>query len=371
MPLRGRRVHERTSGSLPRRRGEREPLHPDRRTGPEERGVNETPVLDVQDLSVQFRLSRGLFRRKRVVRAVSDVSLTVAPGETLGLVGESGSGKSTLGRAILRLVPITSGRVVVHGRDVGGLRARALRRAREQMQMVFQDPYSSLDPSMTIGANIAEPLEVFQGLRGRERDQRVVELLELVNLSPYHIHRYPYEFSGGQRQRIAIARAIAVRPALVVCDEPVSALDVSTQNQIINLLEDLRAELGLSYLFIAHDLAVVRHISHRTAVMYLGRIVELGPSDRVYEDPAHPYTQALISAVPIPDPVKARQGNRIILRGGLPDPGNAPSGCPFNTRCPFAMEICRTRMPGMTPLDRGGEVACHLQTSGPTLAGRT
>jgi peptide/nickel transport system ATP-binding protein len=331
--------------------------------------ANSLPLLDVRHLHVTFRKNR-LFGRDHVVRAVNDVDLQIAAGETLGLVGESGSGKSTTGRAILKLVPVESGQVRVAGRDVAGLRGKELRQLRRQMQMVFQDPYSSLDPSATVASSIAEPLRVHEGMSVKQARERITELLDLVGLRPSHADRYPYEFSGGQRQRVAIARALALNPKLIVCDEAVSALDVSTQNQVINLLEDLRERLGLSYLFIAHDLAVVRHLSHRVAVMYLGRIVESGPTARVYKQPAHPYTQALLSAIPVPDPAKANKGRRIILQGDLPDPSNPPSGCPFHTRCPYAMEICRAEMPPMTGIDGGGQAACHLQTSGPELRGR-
>lgn len=331
--------------------------------------MSATPLLEVEDLCVSFTTGRGLLGAKRVVHAVNGINLTVGQGETVGLVGESGSGKSTTGRAILRLVPIERGSVRIDGTDVASLAKRELRRARRDMQMVFQDPYSSLDPAMLVADSIGEPLEVHEGLKGEARDKRVRELLEVVRLSPDHLHRYPYEFSGGQRQRLAIARAVALRPRLIVCDEAVSALDVSTQNQIINLLEDLRTEFGIAYLFIAHDLAVVRHISHRTAVMYLGRIVEQGETERVYTRAAHPYTQALLSAIPVPNPVRARTRRRIVLEGDIPDPADLPSGCAFHTRCVYAMDVCREVVPQMTAVNGGGEVACHLQTSGPELRG--
>jgi peptide/nickel transport system ATP-binding protein len=326
------------------------------------------PLLEVEDLRVVFSIRRGMFRRVPLA-AVDGVSLHIDHGETLGLVGESGSGKSTTGRGILRLVEPTAGTVTLDGEPITGLSRSQLRRARRHMQMVFQDPYSSLDPSMTIGDSIGEPLEVHDGLGRRERNERVAELLEQVGLSHHHLERYPYEFSGGQRQRVAIARAIAVNPKLVVCDEAVSALDVSTQNQVINLLERLRADYDLSYLFISHDLAVVRHISHRVIVLYLGRVVEEGPADRLYLQPAHPYTHALLSAVPVPDPPTQRTRSRVVLQGDMPDPVDPPTGCPFHTRCPHVMDICIEVMPEATPVDGGGEVRCHLQTSGPTLAG--
>lgn len=325
------------------------------------------PLVDVRGLSVTFE-KKELFKKARVVRAVKDVSLQIAEGETLGLVGESGSGKSTTGRAILQLVPVAAGEVSVAGEDLIALKGKALRAARRNMQMIFQDPYSSLDPSATVGASISEPLMVHQDMSAKDARRRSVELLELVGLRASHVNRYPYEFSGGQRQRVAIARALALNPKFIVCDEAVSALDVSTQNQVINLLEKLRAEFGLSYLFIAHDLAIVRHISHRVAVMYLGHIVEVGPAERVYNEPAHPYTQVLLSAIPDASPYREKK-ERILLRGELPDPADPPSGCPFQTRCAYVMDICKQEMPPMTPVDGGGDVACHLQTSGPALRG--
>ena len=327
----------------------------------------DAPLVDVRNLNVIFE-KKQMFQKDRVVSAVKDLSLQIGKGETLGLVGETGSGKSTTGRAILKLVPVASGSVSVAGQDLMSLRGAKLRKARRNMQMIFQDPYSSLDPSATVGASISEPLMVHDKMSAKDARKRAVELLELVGLRESHVNRYPYEFSGGQRQRVAIARALALNPELIICDEAVSALDVSTQNQVINLLEKLRAEFGLSYLFIAHDLAIVRHISHRVAVMYLGRIIEIGPAERIYNKPAHPYTQALLSAIPDASPYREKK-KRILLKGELPDPGNPPSGCPFRTRCPYAMDICAERMPDMTPIDEGGEVACHLQTAGPELAG--
>ncbi|RKS70901.1 peptide/nickel transport system ATP-binding protein [Actinomadura pelletieri DSM 43383] len=322
------------------------------------------PLVDVRDVSVVFRKRRTL-AAARQVRAVNDVTFHIAEGETFGLVGESGSGKSTTGRALLKLVPTESGSIKVAGHDVTHLRGGNLRRARRSMQMVFQDPYSSLDPSSTVAASIAEPLVVHEKLSAKEARSRVNDLIEMVGLRASYAERYPYEFSGGQRQRLAIARAIALNPRFIVCDEAVSALDVSTQNQVINLLERLRAEFRLTYLFIAHDLAIVRHISHRVGVMYLGRIVETGPAERVYSAPAHPYTQALLSAIPDP----RRRSGRIVLEGDLPDPARPPVGCPFQTRCGFVMDICKQRVPEHTAVEGGGEVACHLQTTGPTLAG--
>ncbi|MGH3585650.1 MAG: ABC transporter ATP-binding protein [Pseudonocardia sp.] len=325
------------------------------------------PIVDARDVSVVFRKKRTL-AAARHVRAVTDVTFQIAEGETFGLVGESGSGKSTTGRALLKLVPTASGSITVAGHDVTALRGAALRGARRSMQMVFQDPYSSLDPSATVAASIAEPLIVHEKLSATAARSRVNELIEMVGLRASYADRYPYEFSGGQRQRLAIARAIALNPRFIVCDEAVSALDVSTQNQVINLLERLRTEFGLTYLFIAHDLAIVRHISHRVGVMYLGRIVESGPAERIYTAPAHPYTQALLSAIPDPRRVRGA-ADRLVLEGDVPDPARPPVGCPFQTRCRFAMDICTHEMPEHTPVAGGGEVACHLQTSGPTLAG--
>ena len=323
------------------------------------------PLLSVRDVTVTFKSRNG---RKAAVPAVNGVSFDVLPRETLGLVGESGSGKSTTGRAMLRLVPVDKGQLLWKGRDLLGIAQREFRRERRHFQMVFQDPYSSMDPSMPISRIIGEPLEVHENLKGRERDRRVEELLDLVHLSKHYVRRYPYEFSGGQRQRIAIARAIALNPELLICDEPVSALDVSTQNQIIVLLKELREEVGLSILFIAHDLAVVRNISHRIMVMYLGHILESGNASRIFSAPAHPYTQALLAAVPVARPSQRDKRQRVMLSGEVSDDA-LPSGCVFHPRCPYVMDVCREVMPALTPVTGGGEVACHLQTSGPTLAG--
>ncbi|HZQ58012.1 MAG TPA: ABC transporter ATP-binding protein [Acidimicrobiales bacterium] len=328
------------------------------------------PLLEVRGLRKEFPVTTGLLRRVRGhVHAVDGVDLTVAAGETLGLVGESGSGKSTVARLVLRLLDATGGTVTVDGVDIGQLRGRALRQARGGMQMVFQDPYSSLDPRATIAASVGEPLEIHRGLRGPARDRRVAELLDLVGIGPHLLRRYPHEFSGGQRQRIAVARALALEPRLLVCDEPVSSLDVSTQSQVINLLADLQERLGLAYLFIAHDLSVVRHLSHRIAVMYLGRIVETGPAEEVYRRPRHPYTEALLSAIPVPDPVRQRQRQRIVLRGEMPSAVAPPSGCRFRTRCPYAMEVCATQDPAPFGAGGGTTVWCHLHTTGPALGG--
>jgi peptide/nickel transport system ATP-binding protein len=323
--------------------------------------TTDVPVVEVEDLSVEFRLRRGPFAGTVPLRAVREVDLAVGERETVGLVGESGSGKSTTGRAILRLIEPVSGRIRLDGDDITDLRGEALRGVRRKMQMVFQDPYSSLDPAMVIAESIGEPLDTHLDLTRAQRRARVAELLEHVGLSGRHVNRYPYEFSGGQRQRIAIARAIAVHPRLVVCDEAVSALDVSTQNQILNLLEDIQAEFGISYLFIAHDLAVVRHIADRVAVMYLGEIVETGPTARLFDQPAHPYTEALLSAVPLPSPRRQRSRERIVLTGEVPDATNPPPGCTFHTRCPYAFDRCRVEVPLATPVPGGGTVRCHLR----------
>lgn len=323
-------------------------------------------TLDVEKLNVVFKGRRGL----PSVHAVRNVSFHIDAGETLGLVGESGSGKSTTARGLMRLVEPDSGVVRLDGKDLTAMSKRELRAARRDVQMVFQDPYSSLNPSRVIGLSIGEPLEVHEDLTADERNERVRELLRRVNLSPDFYERYPYEFSGGQRQRIAIARAIALNPKLVVCDEAVSALDVSTQNEIINLLDELRADLGVSYLFIAHDLAVVRHLADRIAVMYLGHLLEEGPGERVFTRPAHPYTEVLLAAVPSPDPTRRLVDQAGIVAGELPDPSDPPSGCPFRTRCRYVMEVCAESLPDPTPVDGGGTVRCHLQTSGPELAGK-
>lgn len=331
-----------------------------------------TPLLEVRNLRKYFPGKRGLTGRAiEHVHAVEDVSFDLMQGETLGLVGESGSGKSTVGRLVMRLLDPDAGRVVLGGTDLTALSGRELRQERPRFQMVFQDPYASLDPSMVVADTVGEALEVNGGLRGKARDARVLELFERVGLGRQHLQRYPYEFSGGQRQRIAIARALAVHPSVIVCDEAVSALDVSTQSQVINLLDDLQQELGMSYLFIAHDLAVVRHISARIAVMYLGSIVEIGPAEEIYGAPRHPYTEALLSAIPIPNPTAQRRRQRIVLRGDVPNPAHPPSGCRFHTRCPYVMDMCREVVPELLETEAGVLAACHLHTHGPKLDGQS
>ena len=303
--------------------------------------------------------SEGLFGgRKLTVKAVDDVSIRIAPGETLGLVGESGSGKSTLGRLILRLLEPTRGRIVFDGRELSKLGRYELRQLRRQMQIVFQDPYASLNPRMRVGAIVGEGIVIHKLARGREKQERLVELLKMVGLEADALSRYPHEFSGGQRQRIGIARALAVNPRFLVLDEPVSALDVSIQAQIINLLQDLQERLKLTYLFIAHDLRVVEHISQRVAIMYLGKIVELGTSEQIYANPRHPYTRALLSAIPSIDPSTKQE--RIRLPGELPSPVDPPPGCNFHPRCPYAKDICRTAMPILETGTGGHAVACHV-----------
>jgi len=319
-------------------------------------------ILEVRDLVKHFVVGGGLFGGPRgVVRAVDGVSFAIRRGETLGLVGESGCGKTTTGRCILQLERPTSGQVLFEGQDLTRLDDAALRPIRRRIQVIFQDPYSSLNPRMTVGQIIAEPLAVHGIVReAPARRQRVRDLLRRVGLLPQHADRYPHEMSGGQRQRVGVARALALEPAVIVCDEPVSALDVSIQAQIINLLEDLQAEYGLTYLFIAHDLAVVRHISDRVAVMYLGKVAEIADRKSLYDDPLHPYTRALLAAVPIPDPHLEAQRERVVLRGEVPSPLNPPPGCVFHTRCPIAVERCRSEVPPLRELRPGHWAACHL-----------
>ena len=330
------------------------------------------PCVRVENLHVSYDVgSTGFFGPRRKLHAVNDVSLEIGAGETLGLVGESGSGKSTAGLAILRLIDVASGTVRLGDTDVSGANKTALRALRRRMQMVFQDPYSSLNPSMTIAQLLEEPLLIHADIPKDERKAMIGRMLQSVGLHAGYAARYPHEFSGGQRQRIAIARAMMLHPELVVLDEPVSALDVSTQSQILNLLKKIQYDSGTAFLLVAHDLSVVRLMSPRVAVMYLGEIVETGPSGRVYDEPAHPYTAALISAVPFPDPERQRNVNRIILGGDLPSPMSPPSGCRFRTRCPFAMDICREEAPPRVPVEGGGLASCHLHAHGPKLGGRS
>jgi oligopeptide transport system ATP-binding protein len=318
-------------------------------------------LVRVEALKKHFPIGQGfLSRRRGVIKAVDGVSFEIYRGETLGLVGESGCGKSTTGRAILQLHRPTSGRVIFDGQDLTTLGATSLRKLRTQMQMIFQDPYASLNPRHSIGKIIGEPLVVHRTVQGEALHQRVVELLELVGLNPIFTQRFPHEFSGGQRQRVGVARALALNPKFVVCDEPISALDVSIQAQIVNLLQDLQEQLGLTYLFIAHDLSMVRHISDKVAVMYLGKFMELADRAEIYTNPLHPYTQSLISAVPVPNPRLERQRKRITLKGEVPSPANPPQGCVFNTRCPLAEEVCFHAEPEYRQVRPKHYVACHL-----------
>jgi oligopeptide transport system ATP-binding protein len=319
-------------------------------------------LLEVRDLKVHFPIFRGFPfpRLAGAVRAVDGITFNVRPGETVGLVGESGCGKSTTGLAVIKMNPITEGHVKFEGHDLTQLAGEDMRHLRKKIQMVFQDPYASLNPRMTVAQIVGEPLEIHGLAHRAEKEERVQELLRVVGLDPRVHTRYPHEFSGGQRQRIGIARALASDPIFVICDEPISALDVSIQAQIINLLEDLQGAFGLTYLFIAHDLAVVRHISNRVAVMYLGKIMELADSKELYDKPLHPYTRALLAAVPIPDPRLEKQRERIVLKGEIPSPLHPPRGCRFNTRCPFAQARCFEEEPAFRDMGGGHRVACHF-----------
>lgn len=332
---------------------------------PTTQGKEKEIILSVRGLKKYFPITSGLLIQRQVgaVKAVDSVSFDVYKGETLGLVGESGCGKSTTGRTVLQLYRPTDGSVIFEGQDLTTMKGEALRRMRRRMQIIFQDPFASLNPRMTVGSIVSEPLLIHNVMKKNERQEYVENLLLKVGLNPYYINRYPHEFSGGQRQRIGIARALALNPSFIVADEPISALDVSIQAQVVNLLEDLQKELNLTYLFIAHDLSMVRHICDRVAVMYLGKIVELGSTDEVYDNPLHPYTQSLLSAVPIPDPQLEEQRQRIILTGDVPSPANPPRGCNFNTRCPVRFDHCfEPPDPELVEITPGHWVACHRVT---------
>ena len=321
-----------------------------------------TPLIEVKNLKKYFPITRGILFQRQIgdIKAVDDVSFEIFKGETLGLVGESGSGKTTIGRTLLRLHEPTSGEVIFEGGDLLTVEAKDLQQMRRRMQMIFQDPYASLNPRMTIGTILGEPLSVHDGMKGDAKNDRIRDLLELVGINPTLVNRYPHEFSGGQRQRIGIARALALNPDLIVCDEPIASLDVSIQAQVVNLLKKLQTEFNLTYLFIAHDLSMVRHISDRMAVMYLGKLMELASGIEISSNPLHPYTQALMSAVPVPDPEVEETRQRIILEGDIPSPANPPTGCNFNTRCPLAEDICFRDEPVFREVQPGHFVACHL-----------
>lgn len=315
-------------------------------------------LLEVRDLKKYYSIDKGMFRAKGQVKAVDDVSFTVKRGETFGIVGESGCGKSTTGRTILRLHEPTSGKIILDGQDISTLSYEEMRKNRRKLQMVFQDPYASLNPKKTIRQILTEPLRVHGLYTKEEREKKVVEIIEIVGLHRSYLDRYPHEFSGGQRQRIGIAKAVILQPDLIIADEPVSALDVSIQSQVINLLLKLQKEFNLTYLFISHDLGVVKHITDRVAVMYLGKIVELANTEDLYDKPLHPYTQALLSAEPVTHPEEKRE--RILLKGDVPNPANPPSGCTFHTRCVSCMDICKTESPPLVTMDNGQAVSCHL-----------
>jgi oligopeptide transport system ATP-binding protein len=321
-----------------------------------------TSLVSVRHLKKYFPIHKGTLLQRHVgdIKAVDDVSFDIYKGETLGLVGETGCGKTTVGRTMLRLYEPTSGSILINDIDLAGASESQMRKMRKHMQMIFQDPYASLNPRMTVGSIVSAPLDVHGVPNSKDKKERIDELLRLVGLNPDFVNRYPHEFSGGQRQRIGIARALAVNPSLIICDEPISSLDVSIQAQVVNLLEELQDRLGLTYLFIAHDLSMVRHISDRMAVMYLGKIMELTDRDEIYIRPLHPYTQALMSAVPVPDPDVAQNRRRIILQGDIPSPANPPLGCNFNTRCPLAKDICFKDEPEYREIHKGHWVACHF-----------
>ncbi len=321
-----------------------------------------SPLIEARNLSKSFAIGGGFLAKKKVVRAVEDVSLQIQRGETFGLVGESGCGKSTIGRTLLRLYEPTSGQIFFEGSDITKANMRPYRK---KMQIVFQDPYASLDPRMTVGDIVGEPLDIYHAYESKaERREKILELLNLVGLNSEHMNRYPHEFSGGQRQRVSIARSMALRPDFMVCDEPISALDVSIQAQVINMLMELQQKLNMTYLFIAHDLNVVRHISRRVGVMYLGSLVEVCDANELYKNPLHPYTQALLSAIPIPDPNVSRSRHRVVLEGEVPSPMNPPNGCKFHTRCPYARDICREARPGTIEVGQGHTCACHKVEQG-------
>ena len=317
------------------------------------------PLIQVRGLKMYFPVGGSIFGRRRLLKAVDDVSFELYPGETFGLVGESGCGKTTVGRALVRLYKPTGGQILYRGEDIAGLDEKAVLPYRRRMQMIFQDPYASLNPRMTVSSIIGEPMKL-QGVDPDEIATRVTELVEQVGLKKDHLNRYPHEFSGGQRQRIGIARALAMRPEFIVCDEPISALDVSIQAQVINMLEELQDSLGITYLFVSHDLSMVRHISHRVGVMYLGHMVELASAQELYSNMKHPYTQALMSAVPIADPDLAEKSSRIVLQGDVPQPIDPPPGCPFASRCRYCKGVCREQNPAMREVAPGHFVACHL-----------
>lgn len=321
-----------------------------------------SPLIEARNLSKSFAIGGGFLAKKKVVRAVEDVSIQIQRGETFGLVGESGCGKSTIGRTLLRLYEPTSGQIFFEGSDITKANMRPYRK---KMQIVFQDPYASLDPRMTVGDIVGEPLDIYHAYESKaERREKILELLNLVGLNSEHMNRYPHEFSGGQRQRVSIARSMALRPDFMVCDEPISALDVSIQAQVINMLMELQQKLNMTYLFIAHDLNVVRHISKRVGVMYLGSLVEVCDANELYKNPLHPYTQALLSAIPIPDPNVSRSRHRVVLEGEVPSPMNPPNGCKFHTRCPYARDVCREARPETIEVGQGHTCACHKVEQG-------